>query len=86
MQIVVTVGRIRREHLVQGKSIKEIARNLKLSRNTVRRVLRSGKTVFVYEQEVQPRPRLARQSRSGRVRDLAVTIGSISRVQPTELA
>ena len=37
MLIVETIGRIRREHFVQGKSIKEIARTLKLSRNTVRK-------------------------------------------------
>jgi hypothetical protein len=37
MLIVETIGRIRREHLVQGKSIRRIARDLRLSRNTVRR-------------------------------------------------
>jgi transposase len=58
MLIVETVARIRREHLVRGKSIKEIARELKLSRNTVRRVLRSGETAFSYEREVQPLPKL----------------------------
>ena len=41
-----TIGRIRREHLVKGKSIKEIARDLKISRNTVRKILRSGETSF----------------------------------------
>jgi len=40
MLIVETIGRIRREHLVKGKSIKGIARDLKVSRNTVRKVLR----------------------------------------------
>jgi transposase len=60
MLIVETIGRIRREHLVKGKSIKEIARDLKISRNTVRRILRSGETSFSYEREVQPRPRLGR--------------------------
>ena len=55
-----TIGRIRREHLVKGKSIKEIARDLKISRNTVRKILRSGETSFSYEREVQPRPRLGR--------------------------
>src|SRR5271163_1706370 len=60
MLIVETVGRIRREHLVKGKSIKEIARDLRISRNTVRRILRSGETSFSYEREVQPRPRLGR--------------------------
>ena len=54
------IGRIRREHLVKGKSIREIARDLKVSRNTVRKVLRSGETSFSYEREVQPRPKLGR--------------------------
>jgi transposase len=60
MLVVETIGRIRREHLVKGKSIKEIARDLKISRNTVRKILRSGETSFSYEREVQPRPRLGR--------------------------
>jgi transposase len=60
MLIVETVGRIRREHFVKGKSIKEVARDLRISRNTVRRILRSGETSFSYEREVQPRPRLGR--------------------------
>jgi predicted transcriptional regulator len=46
MLVVETMGRIRREHLVKGKSIKEIARDLKISRNTVRKILRSGETSF----------------------------------------
>jgi transposase len=58
MLIVETIGRIRREHLVKGKSIKEIARELKVSRNTVRKVLRSGATSFEYMRVVQPRPKL----------------------------
>jgi transposase len=58
MLIVETIGRIRREHFVKGKSIKEIARDLKISRNTVRKILRSGETALSYEREVQPRPRL----------------------------
>ena len=60
MLIVETIGRIRREHLAKGKSIREIARDLGISRNTVRKVLRSGETVFSYEREVQPRPKLGR--------------------------
>src|SRR5580658_6528629 len=60
MLIVETIGRIRREHFVKGKSIKEIARDLKISRNTVRKVLRSDKTSFSYEREIQPRPKLGR--------------------------
>ena len=53
-----TIGRIRREHFVRGKSIKEIVRALKVSRNTVRKVLRSGATSFEYMRVVQPRPKL----------------------------
>ena len=58
--MVETIARIRRDHLIKGKTIKEIARDLKVSRNTVRRVLRSGATRFEYERGVQPRPRLGR--------------------------
>jgi transposase len=60
MQTVETISRIRREHFIKGKTIKEIARDLKMSRNTVRRVLRSGATSFEYEREIQPRPKLGR--------------------------
>jgi len=60
MLVVETVGRIRREHLVQRKSIKQIARNLGISRNTVRKILRSGETSFAYERDVQPQPKLGR--------------------------
>src|SRR6202043_184310 len=60
MLIVETIARIRREHFIKGKTIKEIARDLKVSRNTVRRILRSGKTWFEYERAVQPRPKLGR--------------------------
>jgi len=49
-----TIARIRREHFIKGKTIKEIARDLKVSRNTVRKVLRSGETSFEYERVVQP--------------------------------
>jgi hypothetical protein len=60
MLTVETIGRIRREHFIKGKTIKEIARDLKVSRNTARRVLRSGATSFEYERDVQPRPKLGR--------------------------
>jgi transposase len=58
MLVVETIGRIRREHLVKGKSIKEIVRALKVSRNTVRKILRSGSTSLEYRRLVQPRPKL----------------------------
>ena len=58
MLVVETIARIRRERFVKGKSIKEIVRELKVSRNTVRKVLRSGATSFEYMRAVQPRPKL----------------------------
>jgi len=52
MLVVETIGRVRRAHLQQGKSIKETARELELSRNTVRRILRSDETAVSDEREV----------------------------------
>jgi hypothetical protein len=60
MFVVETIGRIRREHFVQGKSIKQIARDLRLSRNTVRKALQSDETSFSHARRVQPRPKLGR--------------------------
>ena len=60
MLTVETIGRIRREYFLKGKTIKEIARDLRVSRNTVRKVVRSGQTSFVYDRDVQPRPNLGR--------------------------
>jgi DNA invertase Pin-like site-specific DNA recombinase len=60
MLVVETIGQIRREHFVKGESIKEIARDLRLSRNTVRKVLRSEETSFSFERQMQPRPKLGR--------------------------
>ena len=59
MLVVETISRIRREHFIKGKTIKEIARDLRVSRSTVRKVLRSGETSFKYGREVQPRPKSA---------------------------
>src|SRR3954465_10223811 len=60
MLTVETIGRIRREHFFKGKTIREIARDLRVSRNTVRKVLRSGATSAEYVRDVQPRPKLGR--------------------------
>ena len=49
MKGVDTVARIRREFFVRGRTIKEIVRELHVSRNTVRKVLRSNETAFDYE-------------------------------------
>ena len=60
MKGVDTIVRIRREFFVRGKTIKEIVRELHVSRNTVRKVLRSGATEFTYQREIQPLPKLGR--------------------------
>ena len=53
-----TIARVRREHFVRHRSIKEICRELHVSRNTVRKILRSEATEFQYAREVQPFPRI----------------------------
>ena len=58
MLVVETIAKIRRAYLVDGKSIKAICRELRVSRKVVRRVLRSGATEFHYERSEQPMPRL----------------------------
>ena len=52
------IGDIRRAYFEQRRPIKEIVRTLSVSRSTVRRVVRSQKTVFTYERAVQPAPKL----------------------------
>lgn len=58
MKGVDTVARIRREFFIRNRPIKEIVRELHVSRNTVRKVVRSGVTALSYEREVQPLPKL----------------------------
>jgi transcriptional regulator with XRE-family HTH domain len=58
MKGVDTIARVRREFYVRGLSIKEICRELHVSRNTVRKILRSVETAFVYERSVQPQPKI----------------------------
>jgi len=58
MLVVETIARIRRDHRVHGKSIKAIARERGVSRNTVRKVLRGEATAFRYVRAAQPLPRL----------------------------
>jgi transposase len=55
---VETIGKIRRRRLVQGESISAIARDLGLSRNTVKKALRSEEGAFEYRRRRQPRPKL----------------------------
>jgi transposase len=58
MLVVETIAKIRRLHLVEGRPIKAICRDLGLSRKVVRKVLRSGATEFRYERTRQPLPKL----------------------------
>jgi transposase len=58
MLTVETIARVRREH-AKGKSVRAIARSLKVSRETVSKYLRSGETAPRYERQVQPYPQLA---------------------------
>lgn len=58
MKSVDTIARVRREFFVRKRPIKEIARDLHISRNTVRKILRSDETEFTYEREKQPLPRI----------------------------
>jgi transposase len=56
MKSVDTIARVRREHFIRHRSIREISRDLNVSRNTARKILRSGSTEFQYEREVQSLP------------------------------
>jgi transposase len=78
MKGVDTIARVRREFFVRGRSIKEIARELHISRNTVRKIVRSGETAFSYERSVQPQPRLGRW-RDDLDRMLAANVARASR-------
>lgn len=53
-----TIARVRRAFHVQGWSLKRIVRELHVSRNTVRKIMRSDETDFTYERERQPLPRM----------------------------
>lgn len=48
MLIVETIRKIRLAHHRDGKSIRQIARDFRLSKNTVKKVLRSDATEFTY--------------------------------------
>ena len=82
MKGVDTIARIRREFFIRGRSIKEIVRDLHVSRNTVRKVVRSGATALSYEREVQPLPKLG-QWRADLDRLLLTNAGKSSRERLT---
>ena len=58
MLIVETIAKRRLLHHVKKKSIKQISRELQLSRNTVRKALRENKTSSTYHRSQQPAPKL----------------------------
>ena len=58
MLVVETVGKIRRAYFVQGMAIKAISRDLRISRETVCKVIRSEETEFRYRRKEQPLPRI----------------------------
>ena len=58
MLVVETIAKIRRAYFQDKKSIKYICRELRVSRNTVRKVIRSGATEMTYERTVQPQPKI----------------------------
>src|SRR5260370_22741104 len=58
MLVVETIAKIRRAYFSLGKPIKEICRDLRVSRKVVRKVIRSNATEFHYERSLQPLPRI----------------------------
>lgn len=58
MLTVETIAKIRRAYLHEGKAIKEICRELRVSRKVVRKVVRSAATEFRYRRAEQPLPRI----------------------------
>src|SRR3977135_527631 len=55
---VETMGRIGRAFLVDHKPIRQIVRELRISRKTVRKAIRGSSTEFRYDRQAQPQPRL----------------------------
>ena len=53
-----TISQVRLAFHVQGWSMKKISRELHVSRNTVRKIVRSNETDFSYERANQPLPRI----------------------------
>ena len=54
-----TIRKIRCAYHRDKKSIRQIAREFKLSRNTVKKVIRRDVTEFTYDRKTQPLPKLA---------------------------
>jgi len=58
MLIVVTIRKIRLSVHRDCKSLRKTAEDLNLSKNTVRKVIRSQETAFTYRRDRQPMPKL----------------------------
>jgi transposase len=58
MLVVETIAKVRRAYFVQKKAVKEICRELRVSRKVVRKIIRSDATEFHYERETQPLPKI----------------------------
>lgn len=58
MLVVETIAKIRRAYFTDNKPIKQISRDLRISRNTVRKAIRSDETAFSYERNHQPQPKI----------------------------
>ena len=64
MLVVETIARIRRDHLVRGVPIKKIARDLRVSKNTVRKVVRGDETwVDELERQLEANEKKPRRDR-----------------------
>jgi len=58
MLILETIAKIRRYYFVEKRGIKQISRDLNISKNTVRKVIRNDNTKHEYTREHQPMPKL----------------------------
>ena len=57
MLTVETIRKIRLSVQRDGKSIRQTAKDLHLSRNPIRKAVRSRETTFKYDRSIQPRPK-----------------------------
>jgi len=58
MLTVETIAKIRRAYYRDKKPIRQIAKDMNLARNTVRKIIHSDDTERNYERKSQPRPQL----------------------------
>jgi hypothetical protein len=58
MMTLETTAKIRRDHLIDKKTIQQISRERGVARNTVRKAIREGSEAFFCRRKEQPRPLL----------------------------